>query len=140
MEVYKCKHFIIEELVDPALYEMFKDNEIVLWRMFDPDLLKGIDWMRDKFGPATINNWKWNGDRKWSGLRSTNSPWYSSGSMHSVGGAADMLFNNFTAEEVREELRNHRSIPFIQRVEDDVSWVHVDTKPRSDGKLYFFKP
>jgi|TARA_B110000858_G_C17645459_1_gene400182 hypothetical protein len=138
--MYKPDNFIIQELVDPELYEMFKDNEDVMWRMFDEEALRGLQWLRDRFGSATVNSWERGGDRKWSGMRTTKSPYYSQGSMHSCGKAFDIIFDNYTAEEVREELKLLGNTPHITRYEDDVSWTHMDTKPtNTPDKDYYFK-
>ena len=143
--MYHCKHFSIEELVPEELFELL--HEDVLWGLFDEELLKAADWLRDRYGPATINNWKWGGVFNQSGLRTKNSQFYREGSMHSVGKALDMKFSNISAEAVRADLKamNARGemIPHIRRIEDGVNWVHLDVKPQKGimkGHVYFFKP
>ena len=112
-------------------------HEDVLWGMFDENLLRGIDWLRDKFGPITING----GSYTQSGLRTKGSSYYSEGSMHSVGKAADLKFKNHTPSEVRQKLKLMESIPYISRIENGTeTWLHVDTKPTDQGRLYFFNP
>lgn len=138
---YKCKHFQIEELVPPEVLELI--GEEVCWRLFDEELLRGIDWLRDEFGPATINNWKWRGGFSQSGLRTKSSKYYSPGSMHSFGQAADLKFKNHTPQEIEERLRDYGKIPHITRVENTrhtPSWLHVDTKHTGMDQLYFFNP
>jgi hypothetical protein len=137
--LYKPENFIVEELVDPELFEMFKHNQDVLWRMFDPEALMGLQWLRERFGSATVNNWNAGGNRKWSGIRTSKSPYYSKGSMHSCGKAFDIVFENYSAEEVREELKLLGNSPHITRYEDDVSWTHMDTKDTGLDKDYYFK-
>lgn len=54
--MYKCKHFEIEELVPPELFVAL--HEDALWRMFDHDILKAADWLRERYGlgaPFTHN-------------------------------------------------------------------------------------
>lgn len=143
--LYKCKHFSIEELVPKMLFDIL--HEDVLWGMFDQELLKAADWLRERYGPATINNWKWAGAFSQSGIRTKDSNFYSEGSMHSVGRALDMKFKNISAEAIRADLKamNARGdmIPYICRMEDGVSWCHIDVKPQRGlmkGYVYFFKP
>ena len=143
--LYKCKHFSIEELVPKPLFDTL--HEDVLWGMFDPELLKAADWLRERYGQATINNWKWGGVFSQSGIRTKDSSFYSEGSMHSVGKALDIKFKNISAEAIRADLKamNERGemIPYIRRIEDSVSWLHADVKPQRGvmkGYVYFFKP
>jgi len=136
----KAKHFIIQELVDPVTYNKFGERS---WWFIDPDLIKIIDALREEFGSATINNWKWGGDRSWSGLRTSASPWYSTYSQHSFGRAADIIFKNHEAEEVRQAMiadpdKWLEIVPHIT-LEEGVSWVHVDV--RNDVRcIRTFKP
>lgn len=141
--MYECKRFAIYELVPKELYEMMGPNTGVLWNLFDENLLLGLDWIADRYSPkdgVTINDWYWGGEFSQSGLRTTKSEYYSSTSMHSVGMAADMKFKNITAEEIREDLRQLKYAPLITRVENKVSWLHVDTKPTEVKELVFFDP
>ena len=136
---YKCEHFKIQELVSQKLYSMV--HEDILWQMFDENLLRGIDWLRDQFGPITINNWHSGGSFKQSGLRTKNSKYYSSLSMHSVGQAADLKFADWTPKQVSEKLRQFSVVPYIMRIENGTTtWLHVDTKPIGQAGLYFFNP
>lgn len=136
--MYKCKHFIIQELVPPHVYEERGEKA---WELFDDRLLQTIDAIRDHFGVScTINNWKWGGDRKWSGLRTVESPYYSPYSQHTFGRAADVLVDGLDAERVRQEILKHREekFPFITAMELDVSWLHIDTRNHAPVKV--FKP
>lgn len=125
----KAQYFKIHELVDQDTYERFGGKA---WWFIDPKLIELIDAMREEFGPATINNWFWNGPREWSGLRNPASKWYSPYSQHSYGRAADILFKNHTADEVRNAMTSDPDkwlaiCPSIT-LEEDVSWVHVDVR------------
>jgi hypothetical protein len=137
--MYKCEHFRIEELVPPELHELLHEDK--LWGMFEEDLLRGIDWMRERFGPATINNWVWGGNFKQSGLRTKNSTHYSETSTHSKGGGIDLKFRDYTSDQVRASMKEIHS-PYIRRMENKVSWCHVDVKYKSgyEDIVYFFNP
>ena len=142
--MYKCKYFLIEELVPKSLYDTM--HEDALWKLFDEDILKAADWLREKYGPATINNWKWGGVFHQSGIRTKDSEFYREGSAHSVGKALDMKFRDTTAEAIRADFRKaaeeFEEIPYIRRCEDGVSWLHIDTIPKPGimkGVVYLFK-
>lgn len=141
--IYQPTYFPIEELVNEDLFLQFKDNSQILYSLFDLNLLQGLDWIRRLCGPAIINNWESGGKRQWSGLRTMQSPYYRPQSMHSVGQAVDLHFTDISAADVRQKLKafeKHDFIPFWHRIEDDVSWTHLDTKFTGSSTLYFFKP
>jgi hypothetical protein len=125
----KAQHFIIEELVPELCHRRFGEKA---WWFIDPNLIKLIDALRDEFGQATINNWKWGGNREWSGLRTPDSPWYSMYSQHSYGRAADILFKEHEAEEVRKAIvanpEKWLAIAPSITLEEDVSWLHADVR------------
>jgi len=129
----KSKHFILQEFVPKELYEKYKDK---CWEFLDPDLIKVVDIIKEEFpeGTCTINNWKWGGDRNWSGIRTPNSPYYSYSSMHSWGKAVDMVFSKYSADEVRRFIidnpKNYKEFECIKGIETDISWVHIDTRNR----------
>jgi len=136
--MYEPKHLIIQEIVPPDLFNLFKEPS-QLFARFDEQLLIGADWLRNRYGPMTCNNWHTGGEFQWSGLRTVGSPHYSQGSMHSVGKALDLKFSKISAEEIRADLRKLEYVPHITRIEDDVNWLHIDTKRTNSNKLYFFK-
>lgn len=136
--MYKCTHFKIHELVDPDTYAKRGEKA---WELLDDRLLITLDRLRDRYGMMTINNWKWDGDRQWSGLRTADSPWFSTYSQHSFGRAADIIFGNTTAEKVRQDILadpDHSDFEFINSLELDVSWCHLDV--RNTKRIKAFKP
>lgn len=128
--MYKCKHFIIQELVDEETYNKRGEKA---WELLDDRLLMTLDMLRDRYGKMTINNWRWTArtPRMWSGLRTPDSPWYSTYSQHTYGRAADIIFDSITAEEVRQDiLREPDDIDFqyINSFEEGTSWLHIDVR------------
>jgi len=124
--MYKCRHFDIEELVPPHVYD---ERGYKAWELLDERLLITIDQLRDSLGAATINNYRWGGDRKWSGLRTPESKVYRPYSQHTFGRAVDMLFSKVTAEEARRHiLTNKNRYPYIFALELGVSWLHIDCR------------
>ena len=123
---YKCRHFKIYELVPDHIYKKYGE---AAWRFLDPLALIMLDKLRDKFGSMTINSYKWNGNRSWSGWRTPQSEWFSETSMHSLCRAFDVIFKDHTAEDVREYVISHQDeFPFIKGIEKGVSWFHFDTR------------
>lgn len=153
-ELYIPEYFGVCELVPIELYEMVcpvvgdeydVTNEHELLKLYDPNILRGADWLRQEYGPMVVNNWYMDGPRNWSGIRFVQSAWYSRGSMHSVGQAIDLQPRIVSPEQIRVDIRKRvkagEKIPFITRIENGTSsWIHIDTKKKWTGKPYFFNP
>lgn len=124
---YKCVHFKIQELVDPATYEAMGENA---WSLFDPYLLSTMDRIRQRYNvPVTINNWHRGGPFKDRGFRSSDSKTGAKLSAHRRGQAFDFDVDGKTADEVRKDIldnKEHIDFMFINRIEIGVSWVHID--------------
>lgn len=123
---YRCMFFSIEELVDPDTLSFI--GESGCWALFDVELLMTIDWLRLKFGPASINT----GRHQSRGYRTITNKYYSKTSMHSVGCAFDLVFKKFPADAVRNILQDMLAMQMpipqaIRRIENHVSWLHIDS-------------
>ena len=132
----KSKYFKIHELLPQHIYQEYKDKG---WKFIDARIIESIDTLKEHFnlGTMTINNYYWGGDRKWSGLRTPKSPYYSETSQHSFGRAVDIIFSEYTAEEARNYIINNPDkFPHIKGIELGVSWLHIDT--RNEDKLVLF--
>lgn len=147
--MYKCKYFVIKELVNPTLLK--KIGEKVAWTTLDPQLLMAADALREKYGAITINA---NGLTD-CGLRDPQSATGAKFSMHKIGRALDghivsieraagNIKNNeernaFKIREynkVRQELL--RDPKFVElNFENNISWLHFDTGNRDNR---FFNP
>ena len=133
----KSKYFKVHELVPKKMYEKYGEKA---WRYVDVRLIEMIDKLKEHFnlGTMTINNYFWNGDREWSGIRTPDSPNYSYGSQHSFANAFDIVFSHYSAEEVRHYIIENRHLfPHINGLELGVSWVHLDC--RNEDNLVAFK-
>ena len=132
------KRFKIQELVPESIYKKRGEKA---WELLNPLLLETIDTIKERFpdGSMTINNWLWNGNREWSGLRTPDSPWYSMTSQHSFGNAIDAVFSKYTAEEIRQDIIDNPDIyPHVKGIETDISWLHIDVRNRKTVAI--FKP
>ncbi len=137
--MYKCKNFKLHEIVPPELMSLPEDY---LWELFDENLLKVIDRLRQDLGkPITINTWKQNGDFKFRGFRPKNCKIGSTNSPHKKGKGLDFDVKGMTAQEVRDYIvKNQAKYPEIRRMEKDVTWVHIDTIAKGKIPLYLFNP
>lgn len=134
----KSTRFMIEELVPKSVFDKRGDRA---WELINPNLITTIDTIKDRFpeGSMSINTWLWNGDRSESGLRTADSPYYSSTSQHSLGNAIDAVFSKYTVEEVRQDIINNPDIyPFVKGIEIDITWLHIDVRNRETVAI--FKP
>lgn len=140
--MYIPKYFKPQELVPKSVYE---ERGIKSLQLIDDRLLRIADYLRDRFGSITINNWSYGGNRTQSGLRIQGQQYYRPYSQHSFGRALDMIFNERNAQEVRtwlKESANEICCLFDIEgftVEEGVSWLHIDL--RNNGKGYnSFRP
>jgi len=134
--MYKCKHFKIQELVPQHVYEARGDKA---WELLDTNALITLDLIRDAFGVTTVNNWHTGGERNWSGLRTSDSPYYSPYSQHSFGRAFDCIFSSRTTSQVRQAILNNRDeFPLLTAIELDTNWLHFDC--RNTHRIKTFTP
>ncbi len=133
----KSNYFEIHELVPKKMYEKYGEKA---WRYVDVRLIETIDKLKEHFnlGTMTINNYGFGGSREWSGIRTPESQNYSYGSQHSFANAFDIVFSDYSAEEVRNYIINNRDLfPHINGLELGVIWVHLDV--RNEDNLVTFK-
>lgn len=133
--MYKCRWFKIQELVPPHVYEERGEKA---WELLDERALISLDALRDMFGPLTCNDWHIGGGRKWSGLRTAESPYYSPYSQHTMGRAFDVISGIHSAESMREKVLRHRKEKFsyITGLELNVTWLHFDVRNHAPVKVF----
>ena len=143
--IYRPRHFILEELVCPHVFEQFKE---IAWQFFDDKILMTIDLLRDQLGPVYINNWDIGGKFTQRGLRCTKCELVRKAveenrvyvSPHITGQGMDLIVKNMTAAQVRLWIaRNPIKMPFPVRLEKGVTWVHIDSRDAGQ-KVYLFNP
>ncbi len=151
-KIYIPKYFELYELLPPELYtyDMMTSEdarERAFATYFDVKLLETIDIIRGEIikAPLICNTWFQDGNRVASGYRTSKCPVGVAKSQHKEGKAVDLVCNKYTAEQMRQMIKeNEHLLPYPIRIEDGVSWLHIDTKertsgPRSNEKIYFFK-
>jgi hypothetical protein len=140
-------YFKIEEMVCPHVYNAFSDQA---WSFFDMRLLITLDRIRELINkPIIINTWKDGGQFDERGFRCIKCDLVKTAiaenkiyvSPHMTGQAVDFDVQGLVAEEVRNWLVvNRMKLPYQIRLEQDVNWVHLDTRAFKDERIHFFKP
>lgn len=128
------KYFKAEELLPKGVTDTSK---------LKPALLRLIDEVREILGvPCTINNYHKGGTRQWCGLRTPECTVGAPLSQHRLGNAADLHPVGLSAEDARAKIKEAVAagkLKDLGGVELDVSWVHVDCRPRVNNKVLYFK-
>lgn len=130
----------LDEYIPEQLYRKYENNPQILIAMLDKRMVLADQSLRNKFGPETINNWWHGGDRDESGIRIPGHKHYSPTSQHAFGRASDKIFRDVLASEVRTYIKAHFRELGITAIEDNVSWVHSDTRWVQGNSLLVFKP
>jgi hypothetical protein len=127
------KNFYLDEYIPKDLYlKYYEHKPHYLIGLLDKKIVLIDQFLRERFGAATINNWISGGDRNWSGLRTPESPYYKFLSQHSYGRASDSIYKYASAKEVREDIKNNYEKLYkplgLTCIEDDVNWLHKDCR------------
>ena len=140
------KYFDIEELVCRHVYNRFGEKA---WDFFDRRLLEVLLFVREGIGKSIyVNNWQIGGSLSQRGIRCIVCPLVQEKSRlekvymstHLQGNGIDFDVKGMTAEEVRKWIYAHREeLPCPIRLEDGVTWVHLDTRNYSNEKVLYFK-
>lgn len=128
----------LDEYIPRELYLRLEKKPHILIGLLDERLIRADQLLRNHFGPVTINNWWHGGERNWSGIRTPDSPYYSTTSQHN-GRASDKIFSYFSADDVRDYIKIHYKTLGITCIEANVSWTHSDVRwTRSDELLIVY--
>lgn len=143
--MYLPRHFAPHELL-PGLTRdtTWKDLDPAVRARLDDRLLETCDEVRDLLGvPCTINNYATGGSRSLCGWRPRDCEVGAKWSQHKEGRAADLHPAGIPAEVARSIIRHAVTalkLPHLGGVELDVSWLHIDVRPRVGGKVKWFRP
>ena len=142
--MYQVRHFAPHELL-PGLSgdETWASLAPEIRAKLDDRLLETCDDVRDLLGtPCTINDYARGGKRQWCGLRTPECTIGAPKSQHRLGRAADLHPRGMDAEMARTIVRNAVAagkLPHLGGVELEVSWLHIDVRPRVGGKVKWFR-
>lgn len=140
------QYFDIQELVCKHVYTKFGQ---VAWSFFDERILETLLVIREKLGkPIYVNNWQVGGNLTQRGLRCNVCLLVAEKtalekvymSTHIQGNGIDFDVQGMSAAEVRGWIiKNQILLPYPVRLEDNVSWVHLDMRTDGEkGKVVLF--
>jgi hypothetical protein len=128
---YRPKYFALNEVVHPGAIQALGDRA---WTLMDERILRGADWLRELFGPCTING-KFGGKGfTESGLRDPFTATGAKFSQHKFGRALDLKFHNVTCKEVYDYIiRNpgdarENGITTVEDIAFTGTWLHIDCR------------
>jgi hypothetical protein len=129
---YRPKYFALNEVVYPGAIQARGEQA---WQLMDDRILRGADWLREKFGPCVING-KFGGKGfTESGLRDPFTNTGAKFSQHKFGRALDLKFMKVTCTEVYDYIiRNPtearaNGITTVEDIRDTKGqWLHVDCR------------
>lgn len=144
--LFKPKNFDISEFVCPHVLSVHGERA---WSFFDHRLLETIDLLRSAIDrPFTINNYAQGGQYDERGCRCLKCSIVKDAiakgtlylSAHMRFQAADFDVKGMTAYQVRMWIKDFQpKLPYPIRLEDGVSWVHLDVCEDERAYVYFFK-
>ena len=139
--IQTCKHYTIEELVDPDTYKLYGETA---WMFFPPESLQMIDdfwefcdyYITPGSTRISINTWKWHGDKKWSGLRTIFCTEGTDRSFHRLASGFDLKIKPFKSLSDYDTIRNtiiqnkdHPLLKLINCIElGTPTWLHIDRR------------
>ena len=128
---YRPKYFALNELVPPDVIQARGEQA---WQLMDERILRGADWLREKFGPCVING-KFNGKGfSESGLRNPLTTTGARWSQHKFGRAVDMKFLKVNVKEVYDYILANQpearanGITCVENINATPSWLHCDCR------------
>jgi hypothetical protein len=133
------KNFILQEFIDPEIYQIKKEKSIEL---IDRRIVLVAQLIKEIFDvPVMINNWHEGGGYKESGLRKfltkTGAPF----SQHKYGRAADLKIEGWDDyEKVRDVIRDYwdnlRVLGLTTIETGTPTWLHIDCRFTGSNHLH----
>lgn len=128
---YQLRFFHPDEYMPTGYEDQFD-------KVMDKKLLKLADDVRELLNvPCYING----GSRQYCGWRPKDCKVGAPNSYHKRGMAVDLHPQGVTAEDARTLIRKAVAeglLPELGGVEEGVSWLHLDVRPRTNGNVLWF--
>jgi hypothetical protein len=128
---YRPKYFQLHEVVYPGAIQARGEKA---WELMDERILRGADWLREKFGPCVINGKLGGKSFTESGLRDPFTATGAKFSQHKFGRALDLKFVKVTAKEAYDYIiRNpgearENGITTVEDINFTGGWLHIDVR------------
>jgi len=145
--VYEPIYFELKELVCPHVFNKFGEGA---WQFLHPRLLITLDKLRERLNkPIFVNNWDIGGSFDERGFRCIQCELVKKAikekrlyvSPHMEGQGADFDVEGMLSGEVRQWIvKNQGILPYAVRLENNVSWIHLDVREVKGYKVYLFNP
>lgn len=133
------KNFHIKEFVPKEIYNKWGANSI--W-FVDERLIRLVQFLRDEFGPITINGGSYN----LSGFRPPDSKIGGKLSQHRFGRAVDLKFKDHTVQDVYKAILKNEShwmnkgLTTMENIAATPSWLHIDIRNTGMDKIKIVNP
>jgi len=129
------EHFESEEFLSKETHAAIVAKGLQPQWFIDIDLVGFCEWLREKCGTSVIiNNWKWQGQYNFSGLRGPKDMGAEL-SQHKFMNAIDVKVKGFTPAQLRDiifdnfdYLNEQFGITTIEKIKDTPTWLHVDRR------------
>lgn len=138
------KHFKIQELVPPTIYNIWGERSIYF---IDRRLVILADFMRDFFGaPITINNWHTGGTLRFCGYRPPDTKTGGFLSQHKFGRAIDLDVQGMASQKVYETIiKNEKQfmiagLTTMEDINSTPTWNHLDIRWTENNFIQIVKP
>lgn len=137
------ENFFLEEFIPNDIYLDNKDNCL---RLIDSRIITIAQYLRDKFGSLTINDWNIGGHYSESGFRRFDTNTGAQFSQHKYGRAIDCKFKDKTPKEVSEYILNNQSefldigLTVLENVNKTTTWLHCDCRTTGLNKIIVVNP
>jgi hypothetical protein len=141
LKFWKPTHFKPQEFLPPGVYNDY--GERALYILMDPRILWTMDALRERLNlPIIVNTYHNGGSFTQRGFR-TDQTIGAELSQHRYGRACDFTITGWTSEMFRQTVRTNAkilgdSLQYITRIEDDVSWCHIDVAGILSDQITFF--
>jgi hypothetical protein len=128
---YRPKYFQLQEVVHHSFIQARGEKA---WELMDDRILRGADWLREKFGACVVNGKL--GERRFteSGLREWDTKTGGQFSQHKFGRALDLKFLKVSVKEVYDYIvRNPaearlNGITTVEDISFTATWLHIDCR------------
>lgn len=141
------QNFYLQEFVSKDVYTKWGDNAI--W-FVDRKVINITQFLRERFGVTTVNNWMDGGQYNYSGFREPECTVGAKLSSHRFGRAADTKFRDKSELEVYQDivtnfdLYKKYGLTTVENIKmttkNKEGWVHFDTRWTNKEELLIVNP